>query len=315
MRGQQSIPDYRRAGCRDTSGLIVLLVAALLAVGLTGSIAPQPARAAQTGSATGAVGIVVRHGDGRLRYAYVPLMGDRITGAEALQRAGFALNIQSSGGLGVAVCKIDGEGCDALREGCFCRSYGDPAFYWHYYLRAADGTWRTANTGAGNRVLRHGDVDGWSWTAGASNLPPVTLDEIAVLVHAAEPPAMPPPPAVISPVVPAPATPPPSVPSPRPPDLATDAAMLPAPPLPAVTATTALSPTTAMPAMPTPGGAIPPRAVAVGPDGTVTPLQPTPPTTAPPLRETGGIGAFVAVVAAMLLLVAAVPHVARRRRR
>ncbi len=106
-------------------------------------------------------------------------------------RAGFPLNLQASSSLGAAVCAIDGEGCAAPKEDCFCKSYGDPSYYWHYYTRTANGAWRSASVGAGNRVLHDGDVDGWSWTADAPDLPAVTLDEIAALVLApATPPAL-----------------------------------------------------------------------------------------------------------------------------
>jgi len=164
---------------RDLSGVKMLFVAMLVLLALTGGAGPaQPARAA------GAVGIIVRHGDGRLLYAYIPLTSDGITGAEALQKAGFTLNVSIGGSFGVAVCTIDGEGCVAPREDCFCKSYGDPSFYWHYYLHNPDGSWRTASLGAGNRVLHAGDVDGWSWTSGDNNLPAVTLEQIAAAVQA-----------------------------------------------------------------------------------------------------------------------------------
>lgn len=163
-----------RTAPRDTSGLKMLLAALLVLVALTGGAGgTRPARAA------GAVGIVVRHGDGRILYAYIPLTGDHLTGAEALQTSGLALNVAAGGAYGTAVCSIDGEGCTAPKENCFCKSYGSPSFYWHYYLRDPNGAWRNATIGAGNRVLHDGDVDGWSWTSGESGLPTVTLAGIA----------------------------------------------------------------------------------------------------------------------------------------
>ena len=318
---------------RDTSGVIVLLVAALLAGLLTGSAAPLPVRAA------GAVGIVVRHGDGRLRYAYVPFAEETITGAEALRRANFALNVQASGTLGVAICKIEGEGCDAPREDCFCRSYSNPAFYWHYYTRAADGTWRSAALGAGNRTLRNGDVDGWSWTANTPNLPPVTLAEIAALTQGTQ--AMSGPPVGNSPQ-PAVAMQPEatSADTPVPLPSSDTATALPiaiaitiaaatpttvtvslaAPTITPVltTATTATATigaiATAAAPMPTPAD-LTPRAAMIGPNGTAVLLTPTPAPTASTGDGRRGVEAFVLVAAAMLLLVALVPRLARRRGR
>jgi len=303
---------WRRVGAvraRDCSGLTMLLVAALVLTGLTASAPPHRVRA------SGAVGVVVRHGDGRVLYAYIPLMGDRVTGAEVLQQAGFPLNVQASSSLGAAVCKIDGEGCDAPKEDCFCKSYGNPAFYWHYYTytRGLNGAWRTSNTGAGNRVLRDGDIDGWSWTANDPALPTVTLDEIAALVRpaaAATAVLVPTPPAVLPTPVPMPVrvatatdTPPgstmtaptPTITAPLPPPLPT-LPMLPMQPPPP-------------PDDPTP------RAVIVGPSGTITPVQPAPP---PPAsgngNASGSFGAFVAVAVGALLLLAVVPLGARKRR-
>lgn len=254
----------------DTSGIKVLFAALLVLLALSGGSAPvRPARAA------GAVGLVIRHGDGRLLYAYVPLAGDRMTGAEALQKSGLVLNVSVGGSFGVAVCTIDGEGCNSPKEDCFCKSYGDPAFYWHYYLRNPDGTWRNSNLGAGNRILRDGDVDGWSWTGGESDLPTVTLDQIAAVV---QPPRVTPPPA----------------PTATPPDASS--------PLPTLVASVATATADTQP-----------RAAIVAPNGSATPIQPAA-TPAGPSRGPV-IGGFVAVVAVMLALLAIVPRGARRIRK
>ncbi len=173
---------------RDLSGLKVLFAALLVLIALTGGAgATQPARAA------GAVGIVVRHGDGRILYAYIPLTSDHMTGAEALQQSGLTLSVAVGGAYGTAVCAIDGEGCEAPREDCFCKSYGSPSFFWHYSLRGPDGTWRTASLGAANRLLHDGDVDGWSWTSGDNDLPSVTMAQIAAAVQSTTATPSPPP--------------------------------------------------------------------------------------------------------------------------
>lgn len=254
----------------DTSGLRVLFAALLVLLALSSGTAPvQPARAA------GAVGVVIRHGDGRLLYAYVPLAGDRVTGAEALQKSGLTLNVSVGGSFGVAVCTIDGEGCESPKEDCFCRSYGDPAYYWHYYLRNPDGTWRNSNLGAGNRILRDGDVDGWSWTGGESGLPTVTLDQIAAAV---QPPRM----------TPAPA--------------------------PTATVTDATTPSpTSIASFTTATADIQPRAAIIAPNGSATPIQPAAKPSGPSRGPV--IGGFAAVAAVMLALLAIVPRGARRVRR
>lgn len=305
----------------------MLLVAALVLCGLTASAAPRRVHA------TGAVGLVVRHGDGRTLYAYIPLTSDRTTGADVLMRAGFPLNLQASSSLGAAICAIDGEGCAAPKEDCFCKSYGDPSYYWHYYTHAASGGWRSASLGAGNRVLHDGDVDGWSWTAGDSALPTVTLDEIAALVLAPATPLAPLPPTSVPlpmPTMPVIATPLPFPTAPPAPSL--PVASAPAPTLAATgdeTATmTAAAPsaimtiTTPAPIPPTlvaamtdarrpTTGDTQPRAVIVGANGTVTPVG-----AAPPVRGNGGrtFGVFAAVAVVMLVLLAVAPLGARRHK-
>ncbi len=267
------------SSCRDTqssflifdwSGLKVLLAALLVLVALTGGTGTaQPARAA------GAVGIVVRHGDGRILYAYLPLAGDRMTGAEALQKSGLTLNVTAGGAYGTAVCAIDGEGCESPKEDCFCKSYGSPSFYWHYYLRGPDGAWRNATLGAGSRVLRDGDVDGWSWTSGDSDLPTVTPAQIAAAVQSAS-----------------------TTPTPR------------AAPSVAATEPSAATPVASR-ATATAGDR--PRVAAIGPNGSTTPIVAAAKSSG--AAKGGAIGWFVAVAALMLALLALAPLGARRARR
>lgn len=258
---------------RDLSGLKVLLAALFIAVALTGGVGPaQPARAA------GAVGIVVRHGDGCVLYAYVPLTSDQMTGAEALQKSGLTLNVAAGGAYGTAVCAIDGEGCEAPKENCFCKSYGSPSFYWHYFARGPDGAWRTASIGAGNRILHDGDVDGWSWTSGDSELAAVTLAQIAAAVQSPN------------------ATPTSAA--------APIAAATDAPPTTAPTRVASVATATAESQ---------PRVAAIAPNGSATPINGAAKLSGAPKGR--AIGGFVAVAAAMLALLALVPLGARRRRK
>ncbi len=257
----------------DWSGLKVLLSALVILVALTSGAGP-----AQRTRAAGTVGIVVRHGDGRILYAYVLLTSDRMTGAEALQKSGLALNVAVGGAYGTAVCSIDDEGCESPKENCFCKSYGSPSFYWHYYARGPDGAWRTASIGAGNRVLHDGDVDGWSWTSGDSELASVTLAQIAAAVQSPN------------------ATPTSAA--------APIAAATDAPPTLAPTRVASVATATAESQ---------PRVAAIAPNGSATPLNAAAkPSGAPKGRAIGG---FVAVAVAMLALLAFVPLGARRRRR
>lgn len=123
-------------------------------------------------------GLVIRHDDGTLIYAYVQFEEDEISGSELLQRAGIETAVTPFGGLGTGVCSINGEGCSA--DNCYCHSYQSPAYWWHYYTWEA-GDWQISLKGPTDRMLHDGDIDGWSWTAGEPQLPEVTIDEIAAM--------------------------------------------------------------------------------------------------------------------------------------
>lgn len=158
----------RHAPRRFLRLLLVLLLCAWQALWAAPPIAAERPNGA---------GLVVRHGDGHTEMYYVEFTEPEITGLELLIRAGVSLTVAQFGGLGTAVCAIDGEGCPAAD--CFCRSYSTPAYYWHYYRLAPDGTWQLQPVGPSSRRIRDGDVDGWSWTAGDSGLPSTSIDAIA----------------------------------------------------------------------------------------------------------------------------------------
>jgi len=149
------------------------LVAALLILCLAALAGILPAAAQRPNGA----GVVIRFGDGSVIYAYVQFEEETISSEELLYRSGLAVTIAPYSGLGAGVCSIDGEGCPS--DNCFCQSYTTPAYFWHFY--ANDGGWRELLQGASSRSVGDGDVDGWSWTAGDSGLPAITIDEIALL--------------------------------------------------------------------------------------------------------------------------------------
>jgi hypothetical protein len=155
----------RQRGARLIAALLVLVAIALAGI--------LPAAAQRPNGA----GLVIRFGDGSIIYAYVQFEEESITSEELLYRSGLAVAIAPYSGLGAGVCMIDGEGCPS--DDCFCQSYTTPAYFWHFY--ANDGGWRELLQGASSRSIGDGDIDGWSWTAGESGLPAVTIDEIALM--------------------------------------------------------------------------------------------------------------------------------------
>lgn len=172
MRSKPPTDFVRRLAC----WLLGMLLLALLLFP-SGALAEQPNRA----------GLVIRHGDGRIVYRVVEFTEPEITGADLLLRSQVALVTTAYAGLGQAVCSLDREGCPA--DNCFCKSYTNPAYFWHYYRLNADGTWSSMAIGPDRRKIHDGDIDGWSWTAGDSELPNTSIDGIATMVAASASPS------------------------------------------------------------------------------------------------------------------------------
>jgi len=193
--------------------LAVALLSALLATASVQAQETPPHRA----------GLVVVHGDGRVVTRCVTFEGESITGADLLRRSGLPVVLSVFGGMGEAVCAIDGEGCPA--EDCFCQCKGGACAYWTYSHLQPDGTWSISVVGAGAWRLRDGDVDGWVWGDGSVTPPSLSFDEIC----GASPSPSPTSPADVDPRLtpspsPSPASPLPSSP---PPDCALLALLLP----------------------------------------------------------------------------------------
>jgi hypothetical protein len=124
-------------------------------------------------------GLVVRHGDGRITYAYVAFPEESINGIELLERSGISVVTVSFGGLGEGVCSVEEEGCPA--SDCrqrVCQGPGDESPYWRYFRQAAPGDWQALALGGSSTRVRNGDIDGWSWTPEDANLPSLTMGDL-----------------------------------------------------------------------------------------------------------------------------------------
>jgi hypothetical protein len=108
--------------------------------------------------------LVIEHGSGRLITRCVSFLEDQITGLQLIQRAGVEYQTQQFGGLGSAVCQLDGEP-QPVPANCL----GTGA-YWQYFHRTAAG-WVPSGGGASSATLRDGDADGWHYATGAGQLP------------------------------------------------------------------------------------------------------------------------------------------------
>lgn len=125
--------------------------------------------------------LVVRHGDGAMTYAIVAFPENEISGMELLRRSGISLVTVSFGGLGEAVCTLEGEGCgvgDCRKRMC---QTGDPnSPFWQYFRQASPGQWVAVPLGVSSSKVHDGDVDGWSWTGKNPGLPSLTVADIRV---------------------------------------------------------------------------------------------------------------------------------------
>ncbi len=108
--------------------------------------------------------LVIEHGSGRLITRCVSFLEDQITGIQLIQRAGVEYQTQQFGGLGSAVCQLDGEP-QPVPGNCL----GTGA-YWQYFHRTPSG-WVPSAGGASSATLRDGDADGWHYATGAAQLP------------------------------------------------------------------------------------------------------------------------------------------------
>jgi hypothetical protein len=162
-------------GSRATRGALVIC---LLLIGV--ALGGRPATGQE---ALHHAGLIVRHGDGRVTYADVAFPEETISGIDLLRRSGIEQVTIPFGGLGVAVCSLEREGCPAVdcrRRLCQGARADDP--YWQYFRQTAPGQWRPLTLGASATKVHAGDIDGWSWTGGDPRLPAATIADVVAAV-------------------------------------------------------------------------------------------------------------------------------------
>ncbi|MGQ9598740.1 MAG: hypothetical protein ACUVWZ_04930 [Anaerolineae bacterium] len=138
-----------------------VLVLGLLAVVMTrGGMAADPNQA----------GLVVQFENGRIESRCLAFAEEEISGVDLLLRSGLDVVLDSSRGMGVAVCQIDGVGCAYPAESCFCQCMGaGPCRYWNYFYRdPGQSTWTYSALGATLRTVRPGAVEAWVWGDGGA---------------------------------------------------------------------------------------------------------------------------------------------------
>ena len=117
-------------------------------------------------------GLVVQFGDGRVETRCVSFEGDQIMGADVLALSGLDAVVDPSSGMGITVCRIEGEGCSYPAEPCFCQCMsGGECAYWNYFFRdAGQADWTYSALGAAIHAIKPGSVEGWVW--GDGHTPP-----------------------------------------------------------------------------------------------------------------------------------------------
>ncbi|MHB8377024.1 MAG: hypothetical protein ACYDEB_08725 [Dehalococcoidia bacterium] len=121
---------------------------------------PQPAGYAAQATVVHRAALVVTFGNGTptMRFC-VEFTEASISGLELLQRSGLPL-VTAGGGIGAAVCAIDGVGSTDASSYSTC--FGQYPNYWVYYQYTA-GAWHKSGAGASTTVVSDGAVEGWAW--------------------------------------------------------------------------------------------------------------------------------------------------------
>ena len=135
-----------------------LLLAALLI------LLALPARAQEPGRA----GLVVQFDESRVETRCLEVAGEGVKGVELLQGSGLDVVADLSGGMGVSVCRLEGQGCDFPGQHCFCQCMGGgECTYWNYFYREPGAeTWTYSPLGAGLHTVLPGSVEAWVWGDG-----------------------------------------------------------------------------------------------------------------------------------------------------
>ncbi len=135
-------------------------------------------------------GLVVQFSDERVETWCIAFEGQQLTGEEMLARSGLETILDVSGGMGITVCQIEGQGCVFPTEHCFCQCMdGGPCAYWNYFYRDSGASgWTYSPLGAALHKARNGSVEAWVW--GDGHTPPaadLTFESICAVPTATAP--------------------------------------------------------------------------------------------------------------------------------
>jgi hypothetical protein len=141
--------------------LRVLAVAPVLAslslIGTATRVGPFAAGCAQAASVHHAA-LVVEHGDGAVLTFCVPFTVDSITGEQLLADSHVQFATAGYGGIGKAVCQVDGEPAQ-YPPGCWTAS----SPYWAMFVSRGGGSWTISSLGISSQTFRDGDAEGFRY--------------------------------------------------------------------------------------------------------------------------------------------------------
>lgn len=106
------------------------------------------------------VALVVQFDNEKILTRCIETNGKELTGQDVLQLAGLDLDLYYDANQDVAVCKVNGQGCEA--SACFCQ-FPDYWSYWHMHVEE----WVYSGRGSSSSMVQAGSVEGWRWGDGA----------------------------------------------------------------------------------------------------------------------------------------------------
>ena len=193
----------RAAGARllGLGFVLPILLGAWLAT--PGSVA-RPTCAFASG--THHVAVVVEHGNGTVLSRCVAFTEEQRTGEQIMQLSNIEYGMSSyGGGLGNAVCQVDGEPA-SYPPNCLMST----SSYWAMFVSRAGGRWSISNAGVSSQQFSDGDALGWHYVPPTGGGPPPSPAGVCTAPAPAPTPVVTaaPAPAVTAPAAVPPTTPP-----------------------------------------------------------------------------------------------------------
>ena len=114
------------------------------------------------------VALVVEHGNGSVLGRCVSFTADQLKGDDVMRLSGVEYGTSSyGGGLGSAVCQVDGEPA-SYPPNCLTST----SAYWAMFVSRGGGRWSISNAGVSSQVFSDGDALGWHYVAPTGGGPP-----------------------------------------------------------------------------------------------------------------------------------------------